>query len=130
LLFPAGQVICVDCDACRAFPEGVRRPDFIALHLRSSSPTEGWWLVVEMKSRPQGPREIVEQLQAGASTIETQDQFAIAQSPRRLLPVVLRTRGMHVADLQIINRSRVSFRGKRHVIKSARCGVALRTLLE
>lgn len=57
-------------------------------------------------------------------------QFAIAQAPQRLVPLILRAESLHIADLQIINRNRISFRGKHHPIKSARCGVALGTLIE
>lgn len=129
LVFPAGRFVCIDCDICRALEENARKPDFIVLYL-PTGPAVRWWFVVEMKSRVQHPRDIVAQLQAGASAIEAQPQFAIAQSPQRLVPLILRTGSLRVADLQIINRSRVSFLGKPRVIESARCGVVLGALIE
>lgn len=128
LSFPSGQYVCIDCDKCDCFSTDVTRPDFIALYVESN-PSTSWWLVVEMKSRVQHPRQIVQQLQAGADVIESTPQFDILNSPQRLVPVILHERGLRVADLQVINRSRISFRNRPHVIKSKRCGVSLGTLL-
>ena len=128
LSLPRGQTVCIDCDRCSCFQEGERKPDFIVLYFRER-PLLSCWFVVEMKSRVSHPRTIVEQLQAGAHMIENDPCFRVVQSPHRLVPLLLHEKGIHTADVQIVNSQRVLFHGKPYPIKVARCGVNLTALL-
>ena len=128
LHLPTGQAMAVDCDRCTCIPQGARRPDFILLYQQPGSSSTRW-IVVEMKSRVGQAGQIVEQLQAGADLIQSNTCFHVKHSPLRLLPLLLHSRGIHTADVQVINSRRVTFRGRAYPILSRRCGLDLMTVL-
>jgi hypothetical protein len=123
-------VRCVDCDKCDAFSgeNTLKKPDFILLSIVGTT-SHSTWLVVEMKTRAGHVASIVEQLQAGADTIQNNVKFAFAESPPRIVPVLLHERGIHTADVQVLNRKRIQFAGKPWPIRARRCGVDLATLI-
>jgi hypothetical protein len=106
----------------------VKKPDFVLLSIVENA-SDSTWLVVEMKTRAGHVSSIVEQLQAGADTIQDNIKFAFAESPPRIVPVLLHERGIHTADVQVLNRQRIQFAGKPWAIRTRRCGVDLSTLI-
>jgi hypothetical protein len=125
---PTQQAISIDCDLCKSFPnaEGEQKPDFIVLYIEKEP---SYWFVLEMKSRVSHAESIVKQLQAGADVIQNSPYFKLKNSPQRLVPVLLRGRGIHANDIQILNSRRISFAGRKLPIRTKRCGTNLTDLL-
>ena len=115
------RMICIKCDDCKAIPdvEGVQKPDFIVLYVDK---VPSCWFVIELKSRVRHASSIVAQLQAGADIMQDNVAFQIQGSPSRLVPILVHGRRIHAADVQILARATISFRGARHLIKRKHCG--------
>ncbi len=129
--FTSRYVRCVDCDRCAAFTNepNARKPDFILLSVGEGR-SHSTWLVVEMKTRAGHVGSIAEQLQAGADAIENNTRFAFEESPRRIVPLLLHQRGIHTADIQVLNSKRIRFAGRPWAIQTRRCGVDLSELID
>ncbi len=128
--FTSERVRCVDCDKCGAFGDepNSRKPDFILLSI-AEQVSDSAWLVVEMKTHAGHVASIAEQLQAGADVIQNNRKFALEEPPHRIVPVLLHKRGIHTADIQVLNRKRIRFAGRGWSILTRRCGVDLSDLL-
>ena len=114
---PTDRVI-VDVD--KAFPahelDG-KRCDFVLF----TQLDDGRLLVAptELKSGKVDSSEAVEQLQGGAAFVEW-----IAQPPSDAVcrPVLIHGKGLHRAERNKLNSSKVAFRGRKLTVKTARCG--------
>lgn len=114
---------CIDCDATSmiAGHEG-RRPDFFVAAIH---PDDGLfhWVIVEMKTGALSVNELRLQLQAGAdilsgSDMPMPDSFEFA-------PLVLRRQSPHASEQAVLDRRKITFRGKSRAIRLRRCGVRL-----
>jgi len=90
------------------------------------------WLVIEMKSRLQHVRAVVEQLQSGVQKVEHDPRFRAgpAGSAETMVAAIVCSGPLHAADLDVAQRERVRFRGRNLPVKLKRCGVALTDLLD
>lgn len=115
------RMVCIKCDDCKAIHNitGEHKPDFIILYVNKAL---SCWFVIELKSRVRQARRIVAQLQAGADIIQNNEAFQVANSPSRLVPILVHGRGIHAADVEVLSRTPVLFRGTRHLIKRKHCG--------
>ena len=129
---PNQSTCCICCDTCSSFSSSNnKKPDFILLHFPRASSLI--WIVLEMKSRPQHPRDIALQLQAGADAIETDPKFQISaqEGPKPivgLIPMLVHNGKMHESDLQILQTRKVKFGNKKLSILSKKGGVDISKL--
>lgn len=112
---PTDRVIV---DADKAFPahgwKG-KRCDFILFMDRPGVPLLA--APVELKSGRPDASEAVEQLQGGANF--TAD---LAPSNAVCLPILIHGKSIHKKELMVLNRAKISFRGRKLTIGKAQCG--------
>jgi hypothetical protein len=135
VLLPDTGALCIACDLCDAFNEATaeRKPDFVVL-LASSTPsgtTHRSWFIFEMKAATAHPGRIIEQLQAGATVLQSNRRFAGLTRGSSVFPVVIRAGRGHTktADIDRLQRHQIRFMGQRTAITLKRCGFNLGTLL-
>ncbi|MDQ3838466.1 MAG: hypothetical protein M3297_04270 [Thermoproteota archaeon] len=121
LVLPSQGVLSIDCDKCGSFPRGKKKPDFIVLYERGGSSIP-IWNIVEMKKSVGHLGRIIEQLQAGADTIQNHPAFEISSPSQQLVPLLLHDRHIRTADLA---RRRITFRGSSVPVIYKRCGMRL-----
>ncbi len=115
------RFICVDADVCGAFPSQEKHPDYVILD--SETPQ---WVIVEMKSRTVKPSDIKKKFTATTYILANDQRFALDVA--LLTPVVLYQR-IHKQDLTVLRNQKVSFIGRRHLIRLHRCGTPLANIL-
>ena len=83
---------------------------------------ETWVAPVELKGGKFRASEVVEQLQAGASVA---DHIVPREAQTRFRPIVVHGRGIHRAELKLLQNRRVRFRNQYILIGKVRCGTSL-----
>lgn len=123
--------VIIECDACDAFSSEERRPDYIVF-VRGDSENDHMWLVVELKGGLDDADKVVEQIQAGAATVEGHELFQInTPRSRTLIAVVLFDGNSRVAEHQRINAVPVMFYNRPFRVRALRCkpGLTLSELI-
>ena len=111
LRLPQQGALCIGCDHCTCFPEGEgqKRPDFVVLYCPGGTKAPSWY-IIEMKGKRPNTEDVVRQIQAGATVVETSPCFKVTGRPcLSLVAIVVYNRGLRVADFL---RKRINFFGK------------------
>ena len=82
----------------------------------------GWVAPLELKGGRLDATEVVEQIQAGASVA---DHIVPREAQTRFRPIVVHGRGIHRAELKLLQKRRVRFRNQNSLIGKVRCGTSL-----
>ena len=125
LVLPTAHCIAIDCDTCRAFPVGDRKPDAIIL-LVASDGEPVRWLIVELKTTVSSASHSTSQLQAGAHAIANHTLFRAPATPSiTIQPLVVHAKGVAHAAARGIDKRTVTFRRDNVPITTRRCGAAI-----
>ena len=81
-----------------------------------------WVAPLELKGGRLDAREVVEQIQAGASVANC---IVPCKAQTRFRPIVVHGRGIHRAELKLLQKRRVRFRNQNSLIGKVRCGTSL-----
>jgi hypothetical protein len=126
IIVPPINTVIIDCDRCDAFQQDERRPDFIVFYDDISNHRQ-WWLIVEIKGRLKSAKNVLQQLESGASVIEHHRLYHLPQvRSRYLIPLTLFDGQTRAEDFTLYDRKRIRFFGENYPAIAMRCRPGLR----